>query len=75
MPQGQSFLDFGLHQLTKMDRSLVNGVVKGRISIMLIANFVILRSDVIMPEKHKWYSTVQRKTHGGYETHFRSETE
>ena len=44
-----------------MDRSLVNGAVKDRMSIMLIANFVILRSNVIMLEKHKWYSTVQRK--------------
>ena len=44
-----------------MDRSLVNGAVKGRMSILLIANFVILRCDVIMPERHKWYSTVQRK--------------
>ena len=44
-----------------MDRSLVNGAVKGRMSIMLTANFVILRSNVIMLERHKWYSTVQKK--------------
>ena len=58
-----------------MDRSLVNDVVKGRMSIMLIANFVILRSNVIMVEKHQWYSTVQRKNTLSYETHFRSEME
>ena len=46
-----------------MDRSLVNGAVKDRMSIMLIADFVILRSNVIRLEKHKWYSTVQRKKH------------
>ena len=44
-----------------MDRSLVNGAVKGRMSIMHISNFVTLRSDVIMLEKHKWYSTIQNK--------------
>ena len=76
MPQGQmKFSEFGLHHLTKMDRSLVNGAVKDRMSIMLIANFIILRSDVIMLEKHKWYSTVQRKNTFGYKTHFRLETE
>ena len=41
----------------------MNGAVKGRMSIMLIGNFVILRSNMIMLEKHKWYRTVQRKKH------------
>ena len=40
----------------------MNGAVKGRMSIMLItANFVILRSNVIILEMYKWYNTGQRK--------------
>ena len=46
-----------------MGRSLVSGAVRVKMSIMVIANFVILRYDVTMLEKHNCCSIVQRKKH------------
>ena len=57
------FSELWLTSLDKMNRSLVNGAVKGRMSIMLIANFVILRSDVIMLESTSVTAQYKEKTH------------